>query len=306
MRVLFYDTAANAPYDPKQLRERGMGGTEATVIRIAEALSEHHEVIVAQQYRTTTYTEGARYEPMRDQSADVVVVLRNPVDCSKFGKCFLWMHDYVRVDEFSKEEADALEDVELIAVSDWHRNNLLESFDCPAHRIYNPCTAKRRGVEKEPGKLIFCSSPHKGFDKTLDVMGEIVSRDPSYKLYVANPGYAGGHKYNTKHLKTLGSLKHSELMHHLEQSVCMIQANDVYPETFGIVYAEAKALGTPVLTYDIGAASEVYGQCVDKDATPEQFAEQLLAGLETPSPDPRFDLATITREWLKLLATKPD
>lgn len=305
MKILFYDSACVHPYDPKTLKERGMGGTEATVIRIAEALSAFHDVTVAQRTRKDKTVEGARYVPLGEYEADVTVVLRNPLDCAKFKNRILWMHDYVDV-ELEQDEIEAVKGATIVAVSDWHKENLRKVFTEKVRKIYNPCDVKRRGIPKVPGKLLFCSSPHKGLDKTLDVMCEIVARDASHVLYVANPGYYESRLPTTKHLKPLGSLKHSELMKHLEESVCMLQANDVFPETFGIVYAEAKALGTPVLTYDVGAAKEVYGSAVPKDATTEQFAEQLLAGLETPSPDPRFDLTTITREWLELLATKPD
>jgi len=301
VKILFYDTAAIRPYDPDVLRREGLGGTEATVVRVAEALAEKHEVVVSQKCRHAVFREKAFYEPERWQDADAVVVLRNPLDCSEFQNPVLWMHDFVQVDEFTDEEKRCLENAEIVAVSDWHKANLEKSFTQKVTRIYNPCKVERRGFPKKPGKLIFCSSPHKGLDKTLDVMGEILERDRSFTLYIANPGYWSSSPINTKYVKTLGSLRHLVLLKHLEESVCMLQANDVFPETFGLVYAEAKAVGTPVLTYAVGAAEEVYGPCVPEGASAKEFADQFFAGLETPEPDPRFDLDVIASQWLDLL-----
>ena len=51
MKVLFYDVATPTLYHHKTILERGLGGTEATIIRVAHALNEHHEVYIAQHCR---------------------------------------------------------------------------------------------------------------------------------------------------------------------------------------------------------------------------------------------------------------
>ena len=48
--LLFFDPACQQPYDTRTLRERAMGGTEATVTRIADFLGAY----VMQHNRTRT------------------------------------------------------------------------------------------------------------------------------------------------------------------------------------------------------------------------------------------------------------
>jgi glycosyltransferase involved in cell wall biosynthesis len=43
----------------------------------------------------------------------------------------------------------------------------------------------------------------------------------------------------------------------MRSALCVFYPNFVLPETFGLVFAEANAVGTPVLTHDCGAAAEV-------------------------------------------------
>jgi hypothetical protein len=46
--TLFFDPTCQQPYDTRTLREQAMGGTEATVTRVADAL----DALVAQHNRT--------------------------------------------------------------------------------------------------------------------------------------------------------------------------------------------------------------------------------------------------------------
>ncbi len=53
--VLFYDPACGAPYDTRTLRERAMGGSEATLTRVADALGawviQHNRAEDWERYR---------------------------------------------------------------------------------------------------------------------------------------------------------------------------------------------------------------------------------------------------------------
>jgi glycosyltransferase involved in cell wall biosynthesis len=120
-------------------------------------------------------------------------------------------------------------------------------------------------------------------------------------------------------------------------ALCTFFPNFVIPETFGLVFAESHALGTPVLTLDCGAALEVLGD--PQEVLPLKRAYRLYeaaagrlpgrwraaparlaaaAGLfdayierirawrsgRRPHavPDPRFRLSTVTAQWRALLA----
>ena len=68
--VLFFDPTCDRPYDTETLRRQAMGGTEATVVRVADAL----EALVVQHNRTTA---SGRYLPPRRDPAITHVVVRS-------------------------------------------------------------------------------------------------------------------------------------------------------------------------------------------------------------------------------------
>ena len=71
-RLVFFDPSCPLPYDTRALSARAMPGTEASVIRIADALGAW----VVQHNRTTAWE---RYLPaQRLQGIDHVVVVRDP------------------------------------------------------------------------------------------------------------------------------------------------------------------------------------------------------------------------------------
>ena len=80
----------------------------------------------------------------------------------------------------------------------------------------------------------------------------------------------------------------------------------LWPETFGLVYAEANALGVPVLTFDVGAAKEVLtkGNLIIDDDT--DFAKILswlnnAKNLKDIKTKPEFSINKVIEEWMKLL-----
>lgn len=119
----------------------------------------------------------------------------------------------------------------------------------------------------------------------------------------------------------------------------MFFPNFVFPETFGLVLAESKALGILVLTHDCGAAAEVLGD--PQQQLPVTFARLLYEDVfnQVPSgwrrgparlaacaglfdcyvdrirawrsgarprnaPDPRFRLSTVVQHWRALLSDR--
>ena len=118
-------------------------------------------------------------------------------------------------------------------------------------------------------------------------------------------------------------------------ALCTFAPNFIFPETFGLVYAESKAVGTPVLTHDIGAATEVLDdpalilpvtraqrlyerlavmrrrpdllmRLADRAGVFDAYAERISAwraGARPPvGPDPRFRLTTVAEQWRSMLS----
>lgn len=270
MRLVFIDPATPKPYSGTTLLFGSLGGTEATIVRVAERL----DGLVLQHNRTQV---DGRYRPL-DSGVDPthVVTLRDPETLIEVAKRFplarhyLWLHDLC--DNASRRGQDLIKwspdlskiSATLICVSDYHadqvRSTLGERPAAPLHveRIYNPVQVDLHGsCERDPNKIVFFSSPHKGLHHAIRVLQYLRRIEPQLTLYVANPGYNPGLTGNAEGIVDLGSLTHSEIMRHVRSATFTFYPNYVYPETFGLAMAESNALGTPVMTHAIGAAAEV-------------------------------------------------
>ena len=94
--TLFFDPVCGRPYDTETLRREAMGGTEATVVRVADALG----ALVVQHNRTEA---SGRYLPPRsDPAVGHVIVNRDSRALATARQLYpnarihLWLHDRVR------------------------------------------------------------------------------------------------------------------------------------------------------------------------------------------------------------------
>ncbi len=350
--VLFFDPLCPRPYDAATLRTAGLAGTEASVVRIAESLdawvSQHNRSADAGRYRTPGHLEAVSH----------VVVLRDPRALERAAalapraRPWLWLHD--RIEPGSSRSrwfvaaADALRRLQpqIVCVSDYLRTRVAATVarirGCEhlvVHRIYNPVDdgLVPDDAAIDPDKLVFFSSPNKGLKFTLDAFRALRRRMPQLRLCVGNPGYRDLPAQRLDGVEWLGSLPHARIVAEARTALCTFSANFVIPETFGLVFAESHAVGTPVLTHDCGAAAEVLAdreQLLPVGAAPRVY-ETLLHNL-TPrrriwaadladrlglfdgyieriggwhrgarprvGPDPRFRLSRVAAEWRTLLA----
>lgn len=317
--MLIIDPICPKPYSPDVLSAEIMGGTEATVIRLMDALPQ---ASVMQHNRAAVAPGFPQYRPL-DWSAlpkdgPIVVMRKAPValqvrQLGWKGPLYLWLHDLVDVQTMLCMGDLATQDVELIPVSYWHRDHVLAAtralFDdgrpMPRSRvIYNPYdeSLAPRGTY-DPDRLVFISSPHKGLRDAIRLFAPLKERWPSLELVAAN---AGNVELGQPGVRALGNLTHDKAMDLLAGAFCMFYPNMTYPETFGIVYAEANALGTPVLAHDFGSAAEVLGdprQVVDARnpaAVVERFAQWREHGRPQVAGREVFKLANIVEQWKAL------
>jgi glycosyltransferase involved in cell wall biosynthesis len=273
MGLVFFDPVAPHPYSLETLRRKPLGGTEATVIRVAEAL----DATVWQHNRTAD--EGRYRSGLPTGDPSVLVVLRDPKAAlgmaARFprARVLLWMHDlagrHTRCGRALLAHATQLAAarITVVCVSDFQAREVHTNLaKIPAiqrpHvvRIYNPVdvSSVARGTAGiDPDKLVFFSSPHKGLDHTLTAFACLRRAQPSLKLYLANPGYYPGLEHAPPGVVNLGAVPHHVILQHVKTALCTFYPNFIFPETFGLVLGESNALGTPVLTHGIGATPEV-------------------------------------------------
>jgi len=352
--ILFYDSACPLPYSQETLLIPGskIGGAEATIIRVAQGLSDRYRVSVGQHNRTNHEESRNRNlawltkEEATDSSlnVDVVVVQRRVADLPLMkrhhprARLFVWSHDWFKPcpPGFSRASLAWRMKVETrfllyarydavgVAVSRTHMENIRESLmqtrligglrdRVRLDFVYNPISDDL-DVSPETGvidrnKLIFFSAPWKGLDIVLETFKAVRQHLPELKLHVATPGYApveGSEFSSPESVIFLGSLSHEAVMREVRTALCVFYPAYSVPETFGLVFAESNAVGTPVLAHSFGAAPEVL--------TPEQLVdgrdmngivERLRAWRSGARPVVRgrkeLRLSNVIRDWERVL-----
>lgn len=261
----FIDFVYGKDYDLNTLATQGLGGTEATILRIAEGLkSKGHKV--------THLTKKDHFAKLPLIPSDNFVVIRDfdlAIQLKKLAptsKVYLWLHDLMdkRFAHYMPELGKA--GVIILAVSEYHKHQIKDTAYHHSMQhfprikvVYNPIDDSLQKDETpiDKNKLIFFSSPHKGLNEAIELFKAALNFNKDFKLYISNPGYFPSDSTQHPSIHNLGILSHSDIISHVRSSLCVFYPNYVYPETFGLVLAEANAVGTPVLTHAIGAAREV-------------------------------------------------
>lgn len=336
MQILFYDVATPRIYTDQTRIETGLGGTEATITRVAHALSDTYHIIVAQHCRTPsedTESHGVRYlslESANQLSPDIVVLLRKRDWLERIttlfpkAKRFFWMHNMPSKELYKARRVFAAGNYEIIAVSDFHQKKIqhrlngqwqqklfhpfLLKFKTPhIHRLYNPIddNLEKNNTPWQPNKMILASSPYKGLQQNLAAFEKILTVFPEYHLCIATYAPWDQQQKLPRNTTFLGSIPQQQLMQHIRESFCMFYPQYQRVETFGLVYAEANALGTPVIAHDFGAAREVLSdpdQLID-GRNIDSIIEKIKAWrIQRPniSANPMFRLNHVKQTWIDL------
>lgn len=274
-KTLFIDTTCPKPYDTSTLLTEGLGGSEATMVRVTDRLHAlGHSVLVEQKGRKEAL---GHYRPLGSTKAadvDAVVVYRNADYLVKMhdrfpgAKLYLWCQDMVdpAIGYLVPWMID--KGVEMICVSAYHQQQAITSLrllenNTPlrVHFIYNAIedTLVRNTpkVQYDRNKLIWLSAPIKGWDYAKNVWSKLYEECPEMSLHVYNPGYVKDVEKDIPGVVVHGSVPSKDLQEAIEGSLCLFYPNPVFPETFGLVVAECNALGTPVMVHPFGAMPEV-------------------------------------------------
>ncbi len=345
MNILIIDPKCPAHYDNNSLKTGGLGGTESTIIKIANQLAESHTVVITQHNRSksvspkeTLHFTNAAHESKYINSPDIIVFIQKPQNIRqltfKYPKArkILWLHNYIE-DEVPLFLPDiALFNIEILCVSEAHKQHTLEKIKNSfikdfyftylnkliIHYIYNPLDDDLNPDETpvDSNKLVFFSSPIKGIENVIRLFS-LVKKDKdlnNLKLYVANPGYIRNfdtHSLEIEDIINLGSLPQQEAINHVRSALCVFYPQIKRPETFGLVYAEANAVGTPVLAHDFGSAREILSNqeqildCTDDENVINTLKSWYLKDkrphVET---NPQFRLSNVITAWEKLISKK--
>lgn len=208
----------------------------------------------------------------------------------------------------------------MVGVSKFHAETIRAVWPAiPLYWIYNPVARpapEYAGLPMDPTKLVYASSPERGLGRALTILREVRRHRPETRLFVASPGYPEARIFEraarlrfTEAVVPLGSIPRGELFRHVRESVCLLQPNRIFRESFGRVFVEAHNLGTPVLTHPLGAAPEIVNDPVQLVTRhhPRQFVERILSWMDGGRPvvgvRPEFLPETVARSWEELIAS---
>lgn len=321
MTAVFIDTTNHLPYDYNLIEKQGLGGTEQTVLLVLEQLAKNtpaSPIYLAQLCRTRPeMIKGVNFIPLADTvlipGISSIVSIRKVENIARYltqkHQASLF-HLAQNFDETDAENIEALNKFNGVSVC--VSDHLLDYNQKKGYkkltRIYNAVSdhlSPDPKVVVDRNKLLFFSSPHKGLNYTLDCFKYIRKQGFDFQLFIANPGYME-QSWQVDSTFNLGSLSQSALRQHIQSSFAIFYPNTEFPETFGLVYAEAAALGTPVLAHDFGAAREImHPNNPPIDCTDLPTICNTLYAWRDERPQvrslARFKASYVAREWATLL-----
>ncbi|MFX0546231.1 glycosyltransferase [Roseovarius sp. S1116L3] len=324
-RIAFVDPCSAAGYDLCDLETGGLGGTEATILRVTAALRAQFEITHYQRGRIHRHLSRVGcLRPLAElriaPQHDAIIVINRWKVALKLRKqhpdvpIFLWLHVYPGRHNRKMGAALKAVDISVICVSGTHARELgafLGVNDTPRLRvIYNPLSEDLCPDEtaRDPRRLLFASSPHKGLTEVFHQFSVLRQSLPDLTLAVADPGYL---RWNIGSVPDgvyfIGSLSHSALIRQMRRALCLFYPQTSFAETFGLVLAEANAVGTPVLVHaGLGANDEIVGYADQKvdGRDPEQIRARIMAwrrALPVVTANPDFRIHKVAQEWAELL-----
>lgn len=331
--IAIVDPCSAADYSPQTLAKGGLGGTEATVLRVTGALAQHVDIVHFQKGRAVAEQTAAgammpfdaAFTPHPGATFVVINSWKVAVKLRKShpaARILLWLH--IHPGRHNRPMAAALHDsgVDIICVSHSHGKRLQSFLEDAAplriDHIYNPIADDLHpdATPRNPDRLLFASSPHKGLAQVFAQFRAARTVIPTLTLEVADPGYLA---WNTgpvpEGVVFLGSLPHDRLIARMRKALCLFYPQTTFAETFGIVLAEANAVGTPVLAdRTMGANTEVVDDPVQLvDGRDDVEIIDRLQSWRTTAPivgsNPAFRMDAVRLRWMEMLglsATQPD
>lgn len=315
MKILLVDNCTPRPYDGSSLSKEGLGGTEASVIRVLSGLERlGHDSAVIMHCADNPAVFGSGLGALTDP--DIVVHLRTSITVPAYKEQFpragqaVWWHDLFT--ELNIADLSVLEQhkplsvfVSRFAMYQAYRVLLALGGKGDYGRsvvIPNPVeTYDFRRVWDGRPVFLYASSPHKGLDDTVE-MFRAAGIDGG-ELWVANPGYMDAPKIDG--IKYLGSLVHRALIEVVSRVAAVVNFGRHVPETHGITFAEAARLSVPVIAHKQGALVEYMGRgqlvdCSSQEEVTRALREAAVGKLPSGAVEMLTNEAILSR-WEKLL-----
>ena len=320
-KILFFDSIAPYEYNFDILENKGLGASESYLLSVAKELKKYCDIDITAQYNRYNYTQKDIVFKKLDEKSlgknyDTIIIQRDPTNLMYLKKLYpdakfiIWLHDFFESSIWAKIPPEGLQDIvdnsKLICVSNWHKKNFeinlnlrkIKNINIDYNHFFVDMPKIPKNLKVDKYKLSFMSAGHKGLEFTLRIFENLYKINNKFRLYIANPTYDQEYNFeNTKNsVINLGNITRNEVCRHLKESLCALHLNNVYPETFGCVNAEANLMNTPVLAYNLGATSEI----LDKPFLTNQIIEPYFYRVDL------HDITHITETILKWQIKRPE
>jgi len=323
---------------PNDIYGRGVGGAELSMMTWAETMARRgHTVRVYNSppqpgdYDGVEYLAQGAFEPR--EYRDVFVVFRSPnpyIRVVNAGVKIHWSTDQYTIGDFGQDIFPWVDRV--VCISPFHINYHKSRYGAEDGKIgYIDLGVRLQdyptGIEKIPGRCIFCSVPDRGLQILRVIWPMIKDLVPHSSLVITSDYTLWGappldHQYRLSFLgqedvSYLGKIERHQLAR--EQAAAQVMSYpSVYEELFAISVAECQATGAIPVTSDFGAlpttnqwGTVLAGNPLDgnwqRDFA-ERVAELLLdddlnskAQVAMEGARARFDWNAICAEWEQLI-----
>ena len=320
---IFFDPIGYKYFDRMTLEKEALGGTEATIVRVAEGLAELGlKVAVVQttaEYFAPIMGQHCFFvhaQDISDYTCKHYIQVRSYLNPHLFpgAKQYLWLHDVANHEETEKLNDLIRFKVTVIAVSRWHRNNVRDML--PGYSniryIYNPVNDSLFSTPYNDNydrtKLVWVASPHKGLRHALNLFKQIKAKNDKMELIIFNPGYT---QLDTAELSLMngvncyGPMNCASVWGVVKKSLAVFYPTK-WDETFGLIAAEANALGTPLITFNRAALKEVISSneqfAQDDESAIQKALDWSANGRPQVAGRDEFKFSNVIMDWVKLLA----
>lgn len=289
-------------WQPSDIEERGLGGSETAAIRVAEELSQQGYAVTVYAQVQPGCTADVLYKPHDTfdplEPVDLLIVQRSAQPFNRphrAKRAMLWVHD-VDFGELTDDQLTRIDDI--LCLSWWHQNNLITKY---GKQIEPLLTRIRNGIKHElfegppterQQQVVYSSSPDRGLDVLIErIWPQVREQVPTAKLVACyaevydkvadqSPPIAA-HRARLNELvdqsegvERIGSLSQPELARLMRGSVAWVHpswaslANQPFDETSCIGAMEAQAAGCRVVASGWGALTETVREGVLIEAEP--------------------------------------
>jgi glycosyltransferase involved in cell wall biosynthesis len=262
------------PFSGETLRSQSMGGTESSVVQLAEALARRgHEVCVFNAIPSPRHEFGVDWRPFW-QAPDYTrgqtgIAVANPklFNGLAFRSYIFWVHNPLKSwRQIRRGNVAALVRTRphFVLLGEYHSAQVPRWFPSSGrtvihHGVHEDFFRKAAASAPPPPRAIFTSQPYRGLDWVLALWPAIKRQAPSASLDIFAPkthqAEANAKMAELPGVQFRGSIARPDLVNELANArVQLIPGHR--DETYCLAAAEAAAVGVPIVTLGTGSLSE--------------------------------------------------